>query len=39
MDIKKLMQEMVTKDASDLFFRAGGLPRLRIDGKVVAMDT
>jgi twitching motility protein PilT len=39
MDIKKLMQEMVAKDASDLFFRAGGIPRLRIDGKVVPMDT
>jgi twitching motility protein PilT len=39
MDIKKLMQEMVDRDASDLFFRAGGMPRLRIDGKVVLMDT
>ena len=33
------MQEMVDRDASDLFFRAGGMPRLRIDGKVVLMDT
>jgi len=39
MDIKKLMQEMVAKDASDLFLRAGGTPRLRINGKVVPMDT
>ena len=39
MDIKKLIQEMVTRDASDLFFRAGGLPRLRIDGKIIPMDT
>jgi len=39
MDIKKLMQEMVAKDASDLFFRAGGTSRLRIDGKIVSMDT
>jgi twitching motility protein PilT len=39
MDIKKLMQVMVDKDASDLFLRAGGVPRLRIDGKVVPMDT
>ncbi|MCX5699253.1 MAG: PilT/PilU family type 4a pilus ATPase [Candidatus Omnitrophica bacterium] len=39
MDIKKLMQEMVARDASDLFLRAGGMPRLRIDGKVVPMDT
>jgi twitching motility protein PilT len=38
MDIKKLMQEMVTREASDLFLRAGGIPRLRIDGKVVPMD-
>ena len=38
MEIKKLIQEMVDKDASDLFFRAGGTPRLRIDGKVVSMD-
>ncbi|HNW39609.1 MAG TPA: ATPase, T2SS/T4P/T4SS family, partial [Candidatus Omnitrophota bacterium] len=39
MDIKKLIQEMVKRDASDLFFRAGGIPRLRIDGKVLPMDT
>ncbi len=39
MDIKKLLQEMVIRDASDLFFRAGGLPHLRIDGKVIPMDT
>ncbi len=30
---------MVSREASDLFFRAGGTPRLRIAGKVVAMDT
>jgi len=39
MDIKKLMREMVDRNASDLFYRAGGTPRLRIDGKIVAMDT
>lgn len=39
MNIKKLIQEMVAKDASDLFFRAGGTPRLRIDGKIVPIDT
>ena len=39
MDIKKLMQEMVVKDASDLFFRAGGIPRLRINGKIFPADT
>lgn len=39
MDIKKLMREMVDRNASDLFYRAGGTPRLRIDGKVVSIDT
>jgi twitching motility protein PilT len=39
MDIKRLIQEMVDRDASDLFFRAGGTPRLRIDGKIIPMDT
>jgi len=37
MDIKKLMQEMVDKGGSDLFYRAGGTPRMRIDGKIVSM--
>ncbi|MDD3274591.1 MAG: PilT/PilU family type 4a pilus ATPase [Candidatus Omnitrophica bacterium] len=39
MEIKQLIQEMVKKEASDLFFRAGGIPRLRIAGKVVPMDS
>lgn len=39
MDIKKLMREMVDRNASDLFYRAGGTPRLRIDGKIVSVDT
>ena len=39
MDIKKLMQEMVAMQASDLFFRAGGIPRLRVDGKIISMGT
>ena len=39
MDIKKLMREMVARNASDLFYRAGGIPRLRIDGKIVSMDS
>lgn len=38
MDIKKLMREMVDRNASDLFYRAGGTPRLRIDGKIVSLD-
>jgi twitching motility protein PilT len=37
MDINKLIQEMVDKGGSDLFYRAGGTPRLRIDGKVISM--
>ncbi len=39
MDIKKLMGEMVARNASDLFYRAGGTPRLRIDGKIIPMDS
>ncbi|MDD5108485.1 MAG: PilT/PilU family type 4a pilus ATPase [Candidatus Omnitrophica bacterium] len=39
MDIKGLMREMVGRNASDLFYRAGGVPRLRIDGKIISMDT
>jgi len=35
MSIKKLLKEMIDKDASDLFYRAGAIPRLRIDGKIV----
>ncbi|MBU0547895.1 MAG: PilT/PilU family type 4a pilus ATPase [Candidatus Omnitrophica bacterium] len=37
MEIKELMQEMVAKGGSDLFYRAGCTPRLRIDGKVIPM--
>jgi twitching motility protein PilT len=32
--IKGLLKEMVQRDASDLFYRAGGIPRLRIDGDI-----
>ncbi|MFA4889404.1 MAG: PilT/PilU family type 4a pilus ATPase [Candidatus Omnitrophota bacterium] len=38
MKIRDLLVEMVKKDASDLFYRAGGFTRLRIDGKVVPAD-
>ncbi len=38
MSIKKMLEEMVKRDASDLFYRAGGVPRLRIDGKVVPLS-
>lgn len=37
MNIKQLLAEMVKLDASDLFCRAGGLPHLRVDGKVIAI--
>ena len=37
MSIKKLLKEMIEKNASDLFYRAGGIPRLRIDGKLVVV--
>jgi twitching motility protein PilT len=35
MSIKLLLKEMVEQNASDLFFRAGGYPRMRVDGKLV----
>ncbi len=38
MKIKELLSLMVEKDASDLFYRVGGRPHMRIDGKVVAVD-
>lgn len=38
MGIKKLMQEMVSRNASDLFYRAGGKPRFKIDGKLSIAD-
>jgi twitching motility protein PilT len=38
MSIKELMKQMVERNASDLFYRAGGKPHLRIDEKVVVVD-
>lgn len=38
MGIKQLLKEMIEKDASDLFYRAGGLPHLKIDGKITPTD-
>ena len=38
MGIKKFIKEMVEKNASDLFYRAGGTPRIRLDGKVLSVD-
>jgi len=37
MAIKELLKEMVEREGSDLFFRAGGIPRIRIDGQVLAV--
>ncbi len=38
MGIKELLKYMVDKGASDLFYRAGGTSRLRLDGKVISLD-
>ena len=38
MNIKELLKKMVDEDASDLFYRAGGPPRLRINGKIVPVN-
>jgi len=38
MELKKLLDEMVTRQASDLHIRAGGPPVLRIDGQLVALE-
>ena len=38
MSIRKMLGEMIKRGASDLFYRAGGVPRLRIDGKVVPLS-
>ncbi|MCK9572120.1 MAG: PilT/PilU family type 4a pilus ATPase [Candidatus Omnitrophica bacterium] len=35
MGIKELMVGMINKGASDLFYRAGGIPRYRIDGNIL----
>ncbi|MDD5595894.1 MAG: PilT/PilU family type 4a pilus ATPase [Candidatus Omnitrophica bacterium] len=38
MTIKELIKQMVDKDASDLFYRAGGVPHLKVDGKLVPVS-
>lgn len=38
MDIKNYLKLMIEKNASDMFYRAGGNVRMRIDGKVVSID-
>lgn len=38
MDIRSLLKKMVEVNGSDLFYRAGGTPRLRVDGKIIAQS-
>ncbi|MEW6102105.1 MAG: PilT/PilU family type 4a pilus ATPase [Candidatus Omnitrophota bacterium] len=38
MEIKSLLMKMVEDKGSDLFYRAGGVPRYRKDGKVVPIS-
>jgi len=38
MDIKNYLKLMIDKNASDMFYRAGGNVRMRIDGKIVTVD-
>jgi twitching motility protein PilT len=38
MGIKELLEKMIKQDASDLFYRAGARPFLRVDGKVNPVD-
>ena len=38
MSVKKYLKLMIEKDASDLFLRAGGPPRLRLSGRVLPLD-
>ncbi len=38
MKIKELLKRMVEQNASDLFYRAGGVARLRVGGKVIPVD-
>ncbi|MCX5710862.1 MAG: PilT/PilU family type 4a pilus ATPase [Candidatus Omnitrophica bacterium] len=38
MAIKKFLKTLVDQEASDLFLRAGGIPRLRVNGKVIPLS-
>jgi len=38
MNVNELLKEMSERNASDLFFRAGGPIRFKIDGSLVALD-
>lgn len=37
MSIKQSLKQLVEKDGSDLFYRTGSYPRVRLDGKVVSI--
>lgn len=37
MSIKILLKQLVDQNGSDLFYRAGGIPRLRIDGRIISV--
>ncbi|MCM8780340.1 MAG: PilT/PilU family type 4a pilus ATPase [Candidatus Omnitrophica bacterium] len=39
MKIKELLAEMVRLEASDLFYRSGGIPSLRVDGRITPMSS
>ncbi len=39
MDIKSLLKELIDRNGSDLFYRAGGIPRLKVDGKIITMGS
>ncbi len=38
MKIKEALGEMIKRDGSDVFFRAGGIPRIRVDGQIVPIS-
>lgn len=38
MNVKDLLKELVDRNGSDLFFRAGGLPRVRVDGNIITLS-
>lgn len=38
MTINDVLKLMVEKNGSDLFYRAGGIPRLRVDGKIITIS-
>ena len=38
MDIKSLLKMMIDRNGSDLFYRVGARPRIKIDGKVMSVE-